>query len=467
MNNPVVIIGSGIAGLNFALSVSEHRDVVILTKNKIDEGCTKYAQGGIAAVLGASDNFESHVQDTLKAGSYHNDESMVRFMVEKGPEAVSMLTGYGIELDKEGQDIALTLEGGHSMNRVAHKGDHTGKEIENGLIKSLSSKATIEILEDSFAVDLEVHNEKVHGVHFLHNGVFQYISSRDVVIATGGIGQLYKFTSNPSVSTGDGIAMAHRAGAEMCDMEFVQFHPTVFESGFLLSEALRGEGALLLNSTHKRFVDELLPRDKVSLAIYNELKNGQVYLDFRHEKEAIIKKRFPSIFKELHRFDLNLAKDLIPVQPAAHYLCGGIKIDKNGRTNIDGLYAFGECAYTGVHGANRLASNSLLEAAVFSMQVADELKIVNHNSIINVKSLEIQKTEVFTEELRDLMWSKVGVVRTLEGLNECLDKLKEFNDEAISGDVTHLEFRNMVTVSKLVCESALKRPKSLGCHVIV
>ena len=457
MNSPVVVIGSGIAGLSFALQVSAFRDVVILTKSSIDEGSTKYAQGGIAAVLDEADNFESHIDDTMKAGSDHNDPEMVRFMVENGPTAINRLKDYGVNFDQE-----LGLEGGHSRRRIIHCADSTGAKIEYSLIDEIKSKNNIKVIEDAFAVDLEIRGDKVIGCHYLLDGEFEFIASSSVIIATGGIGQLYKFTTNPSVCTGDGIAIAYRAGAEVEDMEFVQFHPTVFENGDLISEAVRGEGAKLINSNGERFVDELAPRDKVALAIYEELKNGQVYLDATHKD---LSERFPSIHSKLLAQGIDMTKESIPVQPAAHYLCGGIKTDKFGRTNIAGLYAFGECAYTGVHGANRLASNSLLEAAVFASQIAEDLKgEIKGNSEIkgNNKIVCGNEFDFDTEALQDLMWSKVGVVRDAEDLKLAL----EYLDKEIGITPKSLEYRNMAEVGKLIVKAALNRPESLGCHVV-
>jgi L-aspartate oxidase len=463
MKPPIVVIGSGIAGLTFALKVSEFRDVVVLTKSKIDEGSTKYAQGGIAAVVSNEDDFEAHVADTMKAGSYHNDEEMVRFMVENGPKAIEWLKSCGANFDAE-----LALEGGHSKRRVMHNADRTGAEIEDKLIYEIGNKdRRIEVLEEAFAVDLEVRDSRVVGVHYLKDGEFKFLYSSDVVIATGGIGQLYKFTSNPAVSTGDGVALAYRAGAEVKDMEFVQFHPTVLASGDLISEAVRGEGAKLVNSKGERFVNELDARDKVSLAIYEELKNGQVYLDIRDKDKEYLIERFPNIYKVLEGMDIDMSEDLIPVQPAAHYLCGGIKIDKNGRTNVEGLYAFGECAYTGVHGANRLASNSLLEAAVFAMQIGEEVKGEDDGTGESNRNVDLEGFKSVKADkamLQSMMWDKVGVVRNKQDLGSAFEELSA--DVPITADVSALEYRNMILVGRLICEAALKREESLGCHVV-
>lgn len=461
MNNPVVIVGSGVAGLNFALKVAEKFDVLLLTKSELKESSTYYAQGGIASVLDAHDSFESHIADTLKAGAYHNDKEMVEYMVKNAPSAIKGLLANGSEFDTNDGHLALAREGGHSANRIVHKADHTGREVEAALIAKVKDHKKINILENAFAVDLIVRDNQVLGLEYIFDNKLCFVLSGAVVLCTGGIGQLYKLTSNPLVSTGDGIAMAARAGAKVKDMEFVQFHPTCFESKNgsveLISEAVRGEGAHLVDADGERFVDELAPRDEVALAIYKQKK---AYLDLRHLDSRLVRDRFPSICNMLAENGLDLTQDLIPIQPAAHYMCGGIEIDKFGRTSVNGLFAFGECACTGVHGANRLASNSLLEALVFSSSMAENLdpgQVEFDHEVVSDWSLD-WPTEIM--KLQELMWEKVGVVRSLNGLREASEWIKSQNP------LEFIVYKNMLTVAELLVEAALARPKSLGCHIV-
>ncbi|MBT4055835.1 L-aspartate oxidase, partial [Candidatus Peregrinibacteria bacterium] len=372
-----LIIGSGIAGLNFALHAAKKGHVTILTKKKVAESNTNYAQGGIAGVLDKLDSANQHIEDTFNAGARHGKKKAIKFMVEKSKEAITRLIELGVEFEKEHGKLKLTREGGHSHRRIAYVGDYTGQEIENILIKRVREHPNIEIVENAFALDLLKKRKTIYGASFTKNNNIDYIFADAVILATGGIGQLYQHTTNPKITTGDGIAMAIRAGATTKDLEFTQFHPTALNKRrtplFLLSETLRGEGAKLKNTTGARFMHkhspklkELASRDIVARAIYSESKDGPVTLDISHKSRDFLKKRFPKIYAELRKYKLDLAKDLIPVIPAAHYTCGGIKTNLKGRTNLNRLFAFGEAACTGVHGANRLASNSLLEALVFS-----------------------------------------------------------------------------------------------------
>jgi L-aspartate oxidase len=461
MNNPVVIVGSGIAGLNFALKVSEKFEVVLLTKSELEESSTYYAQGGVASVLDAHDSFENHIEDTLKAGAYYNNKEMVEFMVKNGPAAIMGLLGMGADFDEQNGHLALAREGGHSANRIVHKADHTGREIESCLISKVKQNSNIKVLDNAFAVNLIVRDNQVGGLEYIFDNKLNFVASSAVVLCTGGIGQLYKFTSNPLVSTGDGIAMAHRAGAKVKDMEFLQFHPTCFKakdgSMKLISEAVRGEGAHLVNENGERFVNELSPRDEVALAIY---KQSESYLDLRHLEANYVKKRFPSIYEMVVENGLDLTSNLIPVQPAAHYACGGIEIDKFGRTSVNGLYAFGECAYTGVHGANRLASNSLLEALVFSSSLAENLDPNQSKFEHEVKGEWSLDWPDGISQLQEHMWNNVGVVRNENHLKESLEwiKCQEPGESII--------YKNMLTVGELIVEAALSRSESLGCHTV-
>lgn len=486
MQTNFLVIGSGISGLNFALHAAKKGHVTIVTKKKIAETNTNKAQGGIAAVINEKDSFQKHIEDTLKAGAFHNDKKAVEFMIEKGPEAITRLIELGVEFEKEHGRLKLTKEGGHSGARISYVGDFTGQEIESILVKRVRQHPNIDIFENTFAVDLIVENKKVYGAKvILKNHRIDYVFANAVIIATGGIGQVYKHTTNPSIATGDGIAIAQRAEAIIKDMEFIQFHPTAFAKSaspkFLLSEALRGEGAILINEKGEKFVNELSPRDIVARAIYKELEMGPVYLQFKthgsHEKEKI-KKRFPKIYSQLKKYGLDLSKDKIPVVPAAHYLCGGIKTDLHGRTNIKNLYAFGETTCTGVHGANRLASNSLLEAVVFSNQVIKDVKpqktfkafSIRHEHLTNSPEL-IKKAKNLRRQIQETMWENCGILRTQKKLSQGLKKLekiqiklKSLNGKIINRDL--IETKNLLETSLLIIKSAMKRKTSLGCHFV-
>lgn len=478
-----IVIGSGIAGLNFALRVAEKGKVTVITKKKIVESSTNRAQGGIAAVLDKTDNIEKHIKDTLEAGCHHNDRRAVEFMVRHGPEAIFRLIELGTPFDEEDGKLALAREGGHHMRRIAHVGDYTGKAIESVLVKKVKQNKNIEIMENTFALDLLTKNKICYGVQIIKNNKIENLYAPTTVLATGGMGQLYKYTTNPTISTGDGIAMACRAGCVLKDLEFIQFHPTAFikkKGGtvFLLSEALRGEGAILRNAKKEAFMHryhkdkDLAPRDIVSRAIFEEMKKGEVYLDMTHKNAKETKIRFPQIYQTLKKYGYDLTKDLIPIIPAAHYLCGGIQVDLKGHTNIKNLYAFGEVTCTGVHGANRLASNSLLEAIVFSDQIIKNFpkpQNFNHQKF-SIPKLTAQKLNIkfIQQKLKDLMWKHIGIIRTKEGLKlaiEEIQKLLKFlpgkeTDKAIA------ETRNMLETALLITKSALNRPQSLGCHFI-
>jgi len=463
-----IVIGSGISGLNFSLSASKKGKVLIVTKKKIIEAATNYAQGGIAAVLDKLDNFQKHITDTLKAGAYHNNKRAVEYMVKNGPKEIQKLQNIGVNFAED-----LAKEGGHSHRRIAFVGDRTGHSIEKSLIKAVQSNPNIEIWENTFAIDLLVKSEACYGISILQKGRIENIFASAVILATGGLGQIYKHTTNPKISTGDGIAMAHRAGAKMRDLEFIQFHPTALnaprKNKFLLSEALRGEGAKLLNHKGKRFIDELKPRDIVARAIYEESKKGAVYLDISHKPAKEIKKRFPHIYKELKKRGFDLTRQKIPISPAAHYACGGVKVNLKGQTSIRNLYAFGEVACTGVHGANRLASNSLLEAVVFSEVISANIKKLHTSKA--PKFTQIQKFaqtsnhKYLRQKIKKIMWEKVGIVRSPSQLKAALNQLESIKFTP-SRKIPYLETKNMLQTAILVTKAAIKRKKSLGCHFI-
>jgi L-aspartate oxidase len=484
-----LVVGSGIAGLNFALKVAKYGRVTIVTKKEIMESNTNLAQGGIAAVTQKGDSVQLHIEDTLRVGSGLSDKRIVKLLAEQGPEAIQNLLSFGVNFDKENDELHLSTEGGHSRARVLHSGDTTGKEIEQAMTESVRENKDIEVFEDCLAIDLILKGAECIGAKILDikNRTVCDIFARATVLATGGVGYLYQNTTNPEIATGDGIAMAFRAGAKLEDMEFVQFHPTTLNKlgapHFLISEALRGEGAILVDSAGNRFMldydrmGELAPRDIIARTIFNQLKTGLVYLDIRHKGKSFILDRFPMIHQECLKYDIDITEDLIPVSPAAHYICGGIKTNEYGETSVANLLAFGECACTGVHGANRLASNSLLESVVFSSLGAKKAKRYLKNEIeappkqkggmfanIDTPELNYLKTE-----LRKAMWDYVGIIRNQKQMDLMRKKLKRLNTRlvAIGGNGVNtrfVELRNMVTIANLVTTAAHARKESRGTH---
>ncbi len=484
-----IVIGSGIAGLNFALNAAEFGKVLIITKKHTVATGTNRAQGGIAAVLDKTDNYKKHVSDTMEAGSHHNNKKAVEFMVKHGPEAIARLVTIGVPFatDETGK-LSLTQEGGHTQRRIAFVGDYTGQEIEHALLKKVKSTKNITIWEHTFAVDLLTKNKRCYGVEAIQDGKILHVFASNTILATGGVGQIFKHTTNPEISTGDGIGMGIRAGLKTRDLEFIQFHPTALKvhgrTKFLLSEALRGEGAKLTNANHKSIMAgahkqrDLAPRDVVARATYQADLEGGAYLDIRHLSPLETILRFPKIYQKLQQHKLDLTTDLIPISPAAHYCCGGLVTNLKGETALKGLYAFGEVAWTGVHGANRLASNSLLEALVFSSQILPQIK----------KTPKLNKLPKFTKPkwqritpalrnkiaqtrraLRETMWQKVGIIRTPEGLKQALATIESLENDLKtykSINIPLRETRNMLATAKEVTTAALKRKQSLGNHFI-
>ena len=489
MNTDFLVVGSGIAGLNFALKAVKYGNVTIVTKKEIMESNTNLAQGGIAAVTRKDDSVQLHIKDTLKVGSGLSNKRIVKLLAEQGPEAIRNLLSFGVNFDKENDELHLTTEGGHSMARVLHSGDSTGREIEQAMTENVRENRNIAVFENCVAIDLILKNRECIGAKILDikNRDVSAIFARATILATGGIGYIYQNTTNPEIATGDGIAIALRAGAKLEDMEFVQFHPTTLNKlgapHFLISEALRGEGAILVTESGERFMldyasmGELAPRDIISRTIFNELKNGSVYLDIRHKGKRFILDRFPMIHQECLKYDIDLTEDLIPVSPAAHYICGGIKTNEYGETTIANLLAFGECTCTGVHGANRLASNSLLESVVFSSLGAKKAKNYLKNKIKTpsqqketiFSNIETQELNYIKTDLRQAMWDYVGIIRTEEKMSLMLSKLAHLNRRLAAFDgngvnMRFLEVKNMVTVANLVTKAAYTRKESRGTH---
>lgn len=469
METDFLVIGSGIAGLNYALESSKFGKVVVVTKKNAAESNTNYAQGGIASVLDPEDSFQSHIDDTLRVGRGLSNKKRVEILVKSGPKEIKKLMKIGAKFNKKQNKLDLCKEGGHTHKRVVFSGDYTGQNIEKALIDSVKKNKNIELIESCFAKRLLVKNKKCYGaeVFFKDSNKSENIFSKATMLASGGAGQVYNVTSNPEIATGDGLAMAWKVGCEVTDMEFIQFHPTVFKNSFLISEALRGEGAKLVNSEGERFMKryhkdlELAPRDVVSKAIFEEMKNGKVFLDISHRERDFLKKRFPTIFKELKKHNLDLSRDKIPVSPGAHYFCGGIKIDENGKTNIENLFASGECSCSYVHGANRLASNSLLESIVFSTRAAKASKNYPRKELEkpNFKNKKTSKEDhEKRKKIKNIMSRYGGIIRSKEKIKKALLELGKIKFDGIS------ETRNLSIVAKIVLESALLREETRGTH---
>jgi L-aspartate oxidase len=479
-----LVIGAGIAGLSAAIRLAEAGTVLVVTKEELAESNTAYAQGGIAVAMGGDQDVALHLEDTMAAGDGLVNREAASVLVSQGPSRVDELLKWGTAFDREGGELLRTREGAHSLSRILHaNGDATGREIAVSLLRHVREIPQIELMEWTTGIDLIVEHGRAVGATLLDGeGGLRVVYARAVLLASGGVGQVYSDTTNPAVATGDGIAMAYRAGAAVSDMEFYQFHPTAFSAPgaprFLLSEALRGEGAFLVNAKGERFMQryhpllELAPRDVVARAITREGMDGPVYLDMRHVKKDL-HARFPGISKFLAGYHLELGRDLVPVRPAAHYLMGGVKTDVQGRTTLLGLYAAGEVACTGVHGANRLASNSLLEGLVFGSATATtmvaEASETQAHAIAVPPPAEGVTSEAATErwiaELRGLMWKHAGLLRDGAGLREAqrgLDALAITMPRGIFRRA--VEARNLHVVAGLIVASALAREESRGAH---
>ncbi|HEY4955819.1 MAG TPA: L-aspartate oxidase [Gemmatimonadaceae bacterium] len=475
-----LVVGSGVAGLHTALRASSEGDVMVLTKRSLFDSATAYAQGGIAAALGAGDSPQLHRIDTLAAGAALCDAKAVQVLVEEGPARVRELQTAGARFDLEpGGEFTLGREAAHSRRRIVHAhGDQTGAEVARALISRVSDSQRIAVLERTRVLDLIVADGRCHGVRATLAGDPVEIIADATVLATGGCGQVYRYTTNPQVATGDGYAIAHRAGARLADMEFVQFHPTALETPenplALISEAVRGEGAVLVNDAGTRFMlkrhklAELAPRDVVAREIFRErAKGSRVWLDAR-KLGAGFKKRFPGIFALCRARGINPATELIPVIPAAHYMMGGIVTDLSGRSTMERLYACGEVSRTGVHGANRLASNSLLEGLVFAERVARDmiarppLKGVPRRKSWDAPPLvDRGAAQVAADDVRSVMWEHAGIARTAKGLRQCLTVLSSIEQRLPVGATEEV---NMVETARLITEAALMRKESRGGH---
>lgn len=516
MTADFLVIGGGIAGLSFALRAAKHGSVIVLTKGEVYESNTAWAQGGIASVLppgerDQGDDEEQHVQDTLNAGAGLCKEAAVRTIIHEGAEAIRDLVDYGVEFDRADSHFQLGKEGGHSHRRILHAKDTTGREVARALIETARKTPNLTLLEHHFVIDLitsaklgAVAEDRVLGAYVLDakSGEVRVFRSDRVILAAGGCGKVYLYTTNPDSATGDGVALGWRAGATISNMEFIQFHPTCFYNpgatgpearSFLVSEAVRGEGGVLINNKGEDFTKKidprgsLAPRDIVARAIDQELKRTGapcVYLDVTHKPKGFMSDRFPYIHATLVKFGLDCESQPIPVVPAAHYQCGGVLTDVNGKSTIRGLYAIGEVGCTGLHGANRLASNSLLEGNVVARRALDEMMRHYPPSKQTFNPLEIPAWEhgdtaepdelvvIYHnwDEIRRLMWDYVSIVRTDNRLRRAAARLKNLKREVrefywghrVNPDI--LELRNLVSVAGLIVECALRRKESRGLH---
>lgn len=503
-----VVIGSGIAGLYSALKLEQQLNlpdgILLITKSELGESNSYYAQGGMVAVLKSNknDSVSSHVADTIKAGAGLSELNTIKFISENSDKVVKDLLTFGVEFDRdENGNFTLTKEAAHSVNRILHSGgDATGREMEIALCHTLQNHKNIKVYENSLAVDLLVEDNTCDGVVIFHekNSEYETVYCKTLILATGGLGQLYKYTTNPVGATGDGFALAYNVGAELQDMEFVQFHPTALafddkknHNRFLISEAVRGEGAKLCNKDRVQFMykyderKELAPRDIVARSIFQEMKatnTTNVYLDTSDIPRDKLIKRFPTIANKCLDNGIDITKDLIPVAPAAHYFMGGVKTNLKGETSIKGLYAIGEVSSTGLHGGNRLASNSLLECVVCAYEVAEFLrnsdlsfdipkngkfdKIISKYEIPNVKNkIDVQNLK---SKLKDLMWNNVGIYRNEKSLNDAINGLNELEKEFPKQDKylskEEYEFKNMLISARLIVKSAIRRKESRGAH---
>ena len=498
-----VIAGSGISGLYTALKLEQNcsgSKILLVTKSTLGESNSYYAQGGMVAVLNENNNdsVESHVKDTLVAGAGLNDGDVVRFISENSDRVVKDLLKFGVEFDRDKNgNFTLTKEAAHSVNRILHSGgDATGREIELALIKAVKENKNIEVRENTAIVDLIVEDNICRGVILFDNKDYEQINSRVVILATGGLGQIYQYTTNPQCATGDGLALAYRAGAVLRDMEFVQFHPTALaiddsehKNRFLISEALRGEGAKLCDKNGFEYMinyderKELAPRDIVARANFVQMKKDNVpnvYLNATVIGKEKLLQRFKKKEKKCAQYNIDITKDYIPVSPVAHYFMGGIKTDLKGETSVKNLFAIGECASTGLHGANRLASNSLLECVVCAYKAAEYIN--NHYSLYHWERVEFQLEQAakvrnsgegcvlqkLKTKLKTTMWQNVGIFRSEESLQTALGDIDEieqqFGKKDLCGSIEEYELRNMIIVSKLVVQSAIQRKESRGAH---
>ncbi|RAP31385.1 L-aspartate oxidase [Candidatus Marinamargulisbacteria bacterium SCGC AG-414-C22] len=479
-----LILGSGLAGLFTAIKLAKTTHVALISKDKITESNSSYAQGGIAAALINPDSPQKHYEDTMKAGHYHNNPDAVKILTEEGPNCVRELIELGVKFDQKHNQLHLSKEGAHSEARVLHYKDHTGIEITNTLIKYVKNNPNIDVYESVFIYDLLTKNNTCFGCSgFSQTNHYQF-HAQTTILATGGAGQLFQYTSNPAISTGDGLLLGKKSGCILQDMEFIQFHPTSFlfnhkkNHVFLLSEAIRGAGASIENENNEAFMHHyhpdhnLAPRDIVAQAIFKESEHSNIYLNCTKVKN--IKHNFPTLYTFCKKHTIDLTTTRCPIHPAAHYMMGGIKTNLNAQTNIDRLYAIGEVACTGVHGANRLASNSLLEAIVFANRAVQHILQSNYKELPQLAfstTIPTSKTPSKTilkikSHIQQIMWKQVGIIRTSKGLEKALTELTSYQSHftETSLNQTYCEIQNLLELSIIVTKSALTRNMPLGSH---
>lgn len=480
MNPDFLVIGAGVAGLRAAIELAEAGTVLVVAKESLQESSSEYAQGGIAVALSDDDEVELHEHDTLYAGDGLCDRAAVRTLVEEGPAAIQELIEWGAAFDRAGGELAFTREAAHSRSRVLHAhGDSTGREIARTLYRKAASLSNITFRSYAATTDLLV--DGAHPGALLYDAAARSttaIHARAVLLATGGLGRVFANTTNPEVATGDGVAMAFRAGAEIRDIEFVQFHPTALHIEgapcFLLSEALRGEGGILRNSAGEQFMEryhplkELAPRDVVARAVVSEMARtgaSHVWLDLTHLGEAFLRERFPRIYQTCLQYGVDITRQPAPIRPAAHYAMGGVRTDLTGRTSLAGLFAAGEVACTGVHGANRLASNSLLEAVVFGARAGRAMRESPSTSVGDsspASSFDVPRAEAI--DIRHLTWDQCGIVRCRDGLERAIEQLEQYGSQPAQPTRERAALRNIHQVALLIARSALAREESRGAH---
>ena len=489
----VLIIGGGLAGLRAANAVSSSNSLMIVTKDQLQQSNSNYAQGGIAGVMHPEDNFENHIQDTLTAGGSLCDQDIVDMVIKEAPARIRELMQWGTNFDRNSGELSLGREGGHSHHRILHAlGDSTGKEIIRAMIQWTRKLRNVSILENTFTLDLLTEDGICRGALIRQNNEMIMVWAKQTILCTGGAGQLYRESTNPSVATADGHALAYRAGAELSDMEFMQFHPTVLyiagSSRNLITEAMRGEGAYLVDNNGHRFMNEydqrgeLAPRDVVSQAIVSQMEKKRhpcVYLDLAHLNASYVTGRFPGIARTCEKFGINITSDRIPVRPGAHYMIGGVTVDAQGRTTLPGLWAAGEVSASGLHGANRLASNSLLESLVFgahagkgasdaASQMQDHYEAYQISNPNIASTNEIMDLPDITNSLKSLMWRFVGVRRQADTLKEALETIDRWRRYVLPAQFTSLqgwELQNMLTVARIMVDAAFQREESRGVHL--
>ncbi|MBK95517.1 MAG: L-aspartate oxidase [Planctomycetaceae bacterium] len=489
----VLIIGGGLAGLRAANAVSSTNSLMIVTKDQLQQSNSNYAQGGIAGVMHPEDNFDNHIQDTLTAGGSLCDQDIVGMVIKEAPDRIQELMQWGTKFDKDAGELSLGREGGHSHHRILHAlGDATGKEIIRAMIQWTRKLRNVTILENTFTLDLLTEAGVCRGALIRQNNDMIMVWAKQTILCTGGAGQLYRESTNPPVATADGHALAFRAGAELSDMEFMQFHPTVLyiagSSRNLITEAMRGEGAYLVDNNGYRFMKdydqrgELAPRDVVSQAIVSQMEKNRhpcVYLDLAHLNPSYVTNRFPGIARTCDKFGINITSDRIPVRPGAHYMIGGVTVDSKGRTTLPGLWAAGEVTSSGLHGANRLASNSLLESLVFGAHAGEGASQAatatqDHYEAYQISNPNIASTNEImdltdiTNSLKSLMWRFVGVRREADTLKEALETIDRWRRYVLPAQFTSLqgwELQNMLTVARIMVNSALERQESRGVHL--